>query len=489
MMALRSILLPAFLCIFAASAAAVETDARGSASGDGRYHTEEDAVVIDGRIDFDVDIGPFSFGGAYRAYDHGDAGYNPRGIDPTYGIWHRYVEGRSGDFTARGGHYFSTFGRGLILRSFEEPALEHDTSLDGFIAEFEPEKAGFTGLGGEARERVSKIKTNVHRVRGGRVQGWLGSRVSVALSGLDRSVTKIDEGITLPDSLTEFADYVVGSEAEAWLGPVSVVGEYAYRDGDYYPDPDPEQGNLEGHGFYLAGTFDNDWSTLLAEYKNYYRFEHALINPPTCVKDHIWILMNRRTHLVNLGDERGFLAEGTLMYGTDIQLTGGASEARTRDGGLSHWEIFGQWDNAVPLWGISAAAGSWSREYTSGKFTEYITGAIDFEFEAGPFEILEIELQAQSIEEPSEESFEDYFAAVAVYPKSTLTVSASSEITTEKNLDRDFWLFGEVRASVTDDVEVALGGGSERGGKKCSGGICFTEPEFVGVRLRFITYF
>jgi hypothetical protein len=78
---------------------------------------------------------------------------------------------------------------------------------------------------------------------------------------------------------------------------------------------------------------------------------------------------------------------------------------------------------------------------------------------------------------------------VAVYPKPTVTVSASTEVTTERGLDRDFWLFGEVRASVTDDIEVALGVGSEKGGKKCSGGICFTEPEFVGVRLRFITYF
>jgi len=485
MMVLRSLLLPVFLCVFVASAAAVEIDARGSASGDGRYHTEEYAVVIDGRIDFDVDVGPFSLGGAYRAYDFGESSYNPQGIAPVYGIWHRYVEGRSGDFTVRGGHYFSTFGRGLVLRSFEEPALEHDTSLDGFITEYEPEKAGFTGLAGEASERVSDIKTNRHRVRGGRLQGWLGSQVLVALSGLDRSATRIDEEIELPDSLTEFADYTVGAEAETWLGPVSLVSEYAYRDGDYYPKL--KQGNLEGHGFYLAGTFSNAWSTLLGEYKNYYSFEHALINPPTCVKDHIWILMNRRTHLVDLGDERGFLAEGTLMPGDDLQLTGGASEARTRDGDLSHWEIFGQWDNTVPLWGIAAVAGSWSREYTSGKFTEYIT--LDFEFEVDALEVLEIALEAQSIEEPSEESFEDYYVGVAVYPRPTLTVSASSEITTEKNLDRDFWLFGEVRASVTDDVEVALGGGSERGGKKCSGGICFTEPEFVGVRLRFITYF
>ena len=252
MMVLRSLLLLLLLGVSVAPAAAVEIDARGSANGDGRYHTEENAVVVDGRIDFDVDIGPFSFGGAYRAYDFGEGSYNPRGIAPIFDIWHRYVEGRSGDLTARGGHYFSTFGRGLVLRGFEDIALEHDTSLDGFIAEYQPGTAGFTGLAGQASERISDIKSNTYRVRGGRLQGWLGSQVSVAVSGLDRSVTRKDEEITLPDSLSEFADYVLGSEAEAWLGPVSVVGEYAYRNGDYYPSL--RQGKLDGHGFYLAGT-------------------------------------------------------------------------------------------------------------------------------------------------------------------------------------------------------------------------------------------
>lgn len=39
------------------------------------------------------------------------------------------------------------------------------------------------------------------------------------------------------------------------------------------------------------------------------------------------------------------------------------------------------------------------------------------------------------------------------------------------------------------DFEVALGGGTERGGKKCNGGVCYTAPEFAGVRLRFSTFF
>ena len=96
MMTLRVLTFLLLSVMYALPATATEVDARGSVRGDGRYHSEENAVVIDGRIDFEVDIGPFSFGGAYRAYDFGEGDYNPRGIDRVYDIWHRYVEGRAG---------------------------------------------------------------------------------------------------------------------------------------------------------------------------------------------------------------------------------------------------------------------------------------------------------------------------------------------------------------------------------------------------------
>jgi hypothetical protein len=468
-------------------ALAADVDVRGSMQGDGRYNSAKDVVVIDGRVDFEADVGPLSFGGTYRAYDYGEGDYNPRGISPVYGIKHRYVEGRVGDLFFRGGHYFSTFGRGLTLRSFESVDLEYDTELDGFISEYARGPVTLTGLAGEVTERITDVQHLRHRLRGGRAQVRLGPMVSLAVSGVDRNTDREDTGMTLPDRLSKFADHVLGMESEIWLGPVSVAGEYASRRGDYYPEL--KQGDGYGHGTYVSATAGTSWSTLLAEYKNYEKFEDALTNPPTCVKEHVWVLMNRVTHQVNLDDERGFLGEGTLMPVEDLQVTGGASEARTHGGGLVHWEIFGQVDRAVPVGGVSSVAGSWSREYVSGKFTEYGTGAIDLAYDAGPLRTLEIEIEMQHTEEPTGEGFDAYLTSVACYPGSGLTVSVLGETTTQSHLERDFWISGDVRATISEGFEVSLGGGTDRGGKRCSGGICFTEPEFTGIRLRLLTYF
>ncbi len=474
-----------FVC--ALPALAEDIDIRGAVQGDGRFDSEKNTVVIDGRVDFEVDIGPFTFGGAYRAYDFGEGGYNPRGIDPVYDIKHRYIEGGARGLSFRGGHYFSTFGRGLTLRSFEDVGLEHDTSLDGFIAEYETGPFTFAGLGGQASERVTDVQQLKYRLRGARVGVGLGPLVSVAISGVSRDTEREDAEVTLPEDLSKFADHVIGGEAEVWLGPVSVAGEYARRRGDYYPEL--KQGDQKGHGVYVTGTAITSWSTLLGEYKDYEGFEHALINPPTCVRDHTWMLMNRVTHQLDPGNERGFLVEGTLMPTDEVQITGGASEARRQGGGLAHWEIFGQMDHSLPHWGVSSVAGSWSREYTLGRFTEYMTGAIDLAYDVGSVQTLEIELEVQRTEEPSGEAFETYLTSIGLYPSPEIILSVVGEATTQAGLERDFWLFGDIRATLSDGIDVSLGGGTEKGGKKCSGGICFTEPEFTGIRLRFLTHF
>jgi hypothetical protein len=323
-------------------ASAEEIQARGALRLDTRYETEQQATVLDGRVEFAVELRSLTFGGTYRAYDFGDGRYNPRGIDPVYHFKHRYIEGRLENLLFRGGHFFSTFGRGLVLRSFEDVDLEHDTALDGFLAEYQTGTLGLAALAGQVTERLSSVQSLRHRVRGGRLSASLGPRVALAVSGLARNSQTLDEDGSPTGRPLRFGDYVLGADGEVWLGAFTMAGEYAYRNGDYYRQP--EEGDVRGRGTYLSGTLNTKGVTLLAEYKDYYRFEHFLVNPPTCVKDHVWILMNRVTHDVDLDNERGFLVESTLMAGDHLNLTGGASEARTRAGGLSHWEIFGQVD-------------------------------------------------------------------------------------------------------------------------------------------------
>jgi len=75
------------------------------------------------------------------------------------------------------------------------------------------------------------------------------------------------------------------------------------------------------------------------------------------------------------------------------------------------------------------------------------------------------------------------------YPGDGVTFSVLAETTDDENSDRDTWTSFEVRAEIVRDVEASFMMGTERGGKKCTGGVCYVEPEFEGFRVRLTGFF
>jgi hypothetical protein len=136
-----------------------------------------------------------------------------------------------------------------------------------------------------------------------------------------------------------------------------------------------------------------------------------------------------------------------------------------------------------------AFAGSWSREYLLGKFTEHASAATQFDLALPAGQTVEVVLEAGRTDDVTGLDWEDTIASLTWYPGADLTVFATFEATTSEIETRDAWLIGEVKKRVSDQVEVALAVGTERGGKKCAGGVCRYEPEFEGVRLRLNSYF
>ncbi|HVP57983.1 MAG TPA: DUF6029 family protein [bacterium] len=467
-----------------------EGEVRGSLRSTDLYNTKLGATVLDTRLDAEGEFSYFTLGSTYRGYHLSDTHYNPRGIEVPQPIMkHRYAEfrvdslGPAGSIFLRAGHFFATFDRGLTLRSFEDVDLEKDTALDGILGEYQVGGVKLSGLSGKATERVSDIQYNEHRLSGGRVVVAREGLVSVAASALARETERHDKERALPAALSKFYDTVLGGEAELWLGPTHLVGDFAHRQGDYYPDL--RQGKLGGHAGYVSGTVSTQWLTLLGEYKQYWRFTDLLVNPPTCVREHLSTLMNRTTHVVDLADERGYLAEGTLTVLKDTPITFSASEARKANRDLAHWEMFGQLERPITDLVGTTWGGAWSREYSGGGLTEYKTGMLEGQVTPQSGKGVDFGFGLQTVEEHPKPVFNNYLGSLTFYPTDAITLSAVAEGTNQDGLKQNVWVYGEVGVNVAEGLDASIGGGSERGGKKCSGGVCYTEPEFTGVRLRF----
>jgi len=492
------VLLPVALLAFVSASVLAETDvyASGVVRGKYLYNTDDDidASVADARADLDISIGALTLGAVYRAYLLSDEGYNPGSVvaAPTE-VKHRYAALEHEDLHLRAGHFFSTFGHGLTLRSYEDVDLEHDTALDGLMGEYSFGDVSLTALSGMATDDEVGTRYTEHVVRAVRASSPVTEWAEVAGSVVERSRTEKDEEVEIPGELGRFGDTVVGAELSVWAGPVSLVAEYAGLDGDNPATEEDEE--FVGHATYAAATLDLGWLVLFGELKDYDHFDHYLVSPPTCVREHLWTLLNRATYEIKLEGEQGFLAEGSAPIGDAVYVTGGASEARSQAGDLRHWEMFGQFDWSIGSDATVSAGAARSREYlvaggdAGGKFTERMTGAATVEFGFAGHQVVELTAEGQRTEEPSGESHKDYIVSTAYYPGLDMTLIATMERTTSESENKNSWFMVEARKLLQDDLEVSLAAGTERGGKKCTGGVCHFEPEFEGVRCRFTKFF
>jgi hypothetical protein len=475
--------------IAAFQAAAGDVFATGVVASEYGYHSEAEASLHDSRIELDVETGQVRVGLVFRVYEPSDPDY-PGALDlPSAEFRQRFAEFTKESFSVRAGDFFVTFGRGLALRSYEEVELEHDTSLDGVLVDLSSGPISLQGLSGSVNEEISSSRVREHLVRGIRAKTTVAGWVDVAASAVGRTSQLVDEQVELPDEIAHFEDRVLGLETSAWVGPVSLGAEYVGRTGE---NPYAAGSDLEGHGTYVSATLDLPWATVFGELKDYEDLGHYLANPPTCVREHLWTLMNRVTYEIDLDDERGFLGEVSVPVGDVIYLTGGASEARTHDGDLSHWEIFSHADHMFSEVLHGSVAASLSREYLGNEyndFTEHLSGAVELVVTPGSGQPVELVIEGQRTEEFYGSEHTDYLMSMTTYPGDGMTFSVLAETTDDEFSERDVWASFEIRAEVAADIEASFMMGTERGGKKCTGGVCYTEPEFEGVRVRLTGYF
>jgi len=458
----------------------------GAVTGEYLYDTGAEASTFDARLEMDAGYGPLTVGAVYRAYQLSSPLYNPADIDvPGAEVKHRYAALDRENLHLRAGHFLATFGRGLALRSFEDVDLEHDTVLDGLIGEYSFSGADITALAGTVDEPLTQTRYRRHNVRALRASRSLASWLTLAGSVVERASSKEDADPLVTGSLGRSEDMLLGGEMDAWLGPVSLAVEYVGRHAD---DGELEIEDIEGHATYAAATVELPWATLFGEYKDFERFTHFLVNPPTCVREHLWTLMNRATYEPKLEDERGFLFEATVPLGDAVTVLGGASEARNHDADLLHWEMFGQADAWIGDTSLSAGAAR-SREYELGSFIEHTTGGAEVVVPLPSGQPLELQVQAGETIDITETSSIDYLVSMTCYTASGITFASVVEGTDDESEDRSVWAMFEVKSLLADDLELGVSVGSERGGLKCSGGVCRVEPEFVGGRVRLTTYF
>jgi hypothetical protein len=392
------------------------------------------------------------------------------------GISQRFLEYKKGDLSLIVGNSYSIFGKGIVLRLFDNRALRWDSNLDGIQMTYFHSKFDLQLIGGRPRDRRGRRR---EPLQGGAFSLSPTGRISVGGNYLTTDLNSKGR------SNWGSAFFEVNSD---W-GSIYVEG--AFSD---FPKIDPKGKALYAMTDLFYGPF-----TVLVEYKDYDQFdvteriavnnipsEMTYNNPPAVTREHLYTLMNRHLLNQNVDDEVGYLAEITYSHRDVAVLTVSHSRTKNHDNDVLYLEYYGQvdWD---PAYNFDFVGGIGQQEDLEAKYLNFVS-SLKWGFMSQHSLRVIFEHQHATINFNDRQYFNQ--ALTMSYDRSpNYSISFLGERSTDQEFSRELWLAGQIDINFLDNFDLTIFAGRRRAGKICIGGICINRPSFEGVEFRLINRF
>jgi len=382
------------------------------------------------------------------------------------------------DITA--GNYYVIIGRGLILRSYENRDLRYDNNLDGVKGGVDFEGFNLTLLGGTAMGRYDRLNDPLHAADGKiSFTDWL----TLGGSYLRTQIT--DLGLVR----------LFGGNMKLALPHADLYAEYAKKD-----NPPGEYVQKDGEGKYISANIYAPGAALTFEFKDYQRFDFSnkdvtFNNPPALTREHVYTLLNRHAHVLDLSDERGIQAEITTSPAEQLSVLINHSYTTDRKNNLIFSEIYGETE--YDYQDKASFRTGFSRMENKTEFGAPV-------WLAPVFDLSYYLSERNSLNFILEHLWTDKFEGKLTYYDQILSLSFSHsplasltfafERTTEWKVSENWsgkknWFMTTLDVALGDNHNLSLGVGSRRQGKVCAGGVCVEKPALDGFEIKLLSRF
>jgi hypothetical protein len=460
------------------------------------------------------------------------------------GIRKRYVEYNGSDIlNIRAGDFWEVIGRGLSLNTFEQRQLAYDTGIDGVRIIFKeafgktnPVKVKAEILGGnlEYSDFLKPERTEKYKLRD------INFEISpLKFFNTGANYVYADGEIPSGNVITKIKAYIPELYAGLNLKDIQVYTSYAHKHTNTEANQlYPVNLSAKGDGFYSSLSYSKPGLGITIEYKNY-RFDLTtpdnqsderptkmlpFQNPPTAVKEHTTTLTSRTPHVVDFNDEVGgqldifwavkdnlfLIFNGSIasrhysFYDADT-----SSKIKFKANDRKYDFIPSLDDSFSPYTEMSAEFEYYFSEKVflkGGAYYQYavlyndifpdasdkrtlLTFPLEFRYNFPGDYTLKFLFENQwadySLRNPDDQKFTNHFTALSLSKSPDLTITLSSEFTSDE-LDisgKKFWIEAEASYNINRSNVVTVSYGSERGGLKCTSGICRYVNPFDGFRL------
>jgi len=401
------------------------------------------------------------------------------------------------DITA--GNYYAMFGRGLVLKSYEDRNIRIDNNLLGLKAAGRYMGFTLTALIGKPLNLNEKRVDVLHAFDleyGGFAPVKAGFTFASNQPGTGGGSNTNAASIRVLPSIGNFdfyGEYAVkqnkDQQQEYFNGSRSIIGKAYYGSMNFYYNSFTFSGEYKYYDNFLFGTADNS--------VNYN-------TPPSARKDYTFILLNRHPSPLNQNDEQGYQVEAnytvndgvilsavygltkTLPTGSYFQLVSGTNLQEMTQLKESLVQADVTWSGSLK----TTAALAYNEELATN--TVNITPVLENRFYFNEINTISLTIEHQQTRSRStlEHYYEDVFT-LEYLRSPDFSVSLVSEIDTHEpeagRRVRTFWNFIQFGYNIFGHTELSLLLGSRQAGAICIGGVCRYEPEFHGIELKMLT--
>ena len=498
------------------------------------YAKEYFENVTDARLS----VNDVIFGIRYEIDQPIEYGVNYRGIKK------RFIEYNNTDIglNLRAGDYWEIVAKGLSFNTFEDRGLFYDTGVDGIkisykktFGEKKPVKTkGLLMMGRIVyNDNLKPERVETYDIRSGNFE------IS-PIKPLTFGANYVYAQGTVPAGLdtTGLQSYIPEGYATLNIGNLQVFASYAHKQTNTsksitYPIPF----NAKGDGFYGSVSYSLPKVGFTLDYKNY-RFDLTapdyrstdrptrmlpFQNPPTAVKEHSSTLLSRYPHVVDFNDEVG--AQFDVVYAPDDKTTFNlnmAAASRHYDyknvgsGALIVYNRVDRGNGWLPS--FDEQFSPWGEFFLEGEryFSDKFYGKVAYDYQNStiydnlnpatseklkihtiPAEFrytfienytAKVNFEQQFIynsQMPGDKNFINQLLSLSVSRSPDISATVSYEWTTsdQEPTGKKNWLLGEVSYKINPTNTVTVSYGSERGGVRCTNGICRYVRPFEGFRL------
>lgn len=490
-----------------------------------------------------ININGVTFGMRYEISDSIEYGLN------FVGISKRFVEyDHESGISLRAGDFWDIISRGLALNLFEDRALYYDTGLDGVRLGYEKNfdfknplriKAQIIGGNINYRDYLTPERVENYKIRNAYFRVSPLKPLTIGLNYVHSNGILPEEGI-----LT----YVNTDLPEAYINlnypEIQFYADYAYKSSIITPNEIyPNANTALGDGFYSSLSYTPGKVGVTLEYKNY-AFDITLPdnrsntrpsrmlpyqNPPTALRENNSVLTSRNPHVVNFNDEVGGQIDVVYSPNDKLSFNLNGSIASTHyqyqdvdTSSVISYERIDRGDSWLPdmsnafspFYEIYIEAEDYYNEQIYGKLglaiqsnvlynqinpnsSEIIkttTIPLEFRYSFTPKYSLtfinETQWASNSIN-IGDKNFMNQYNSITFSSSPKFNFTISSEFTNDEDepTGKSSWFTADASYKLNESNTFGLSYGSERGGLKCTNGICrFVQP-FEGFRLLISTQY